>query len=388
MTKSTTTNKMVVVGYGYLGSRICGILSGERSIQNSWRKTNVEGLEIAAVVEPNADRARSASRQLPGIPVVERIDQLDSKTLGDERIFIRDFAPLSERARLLDFAISNQINVLLEKPIPEICLFDEGGKHSIRVGVGMSEVNNPVVAGMRYLSRKHFSHIHFVGVARVNSIFDIRRSSDSSHRTGIEGGAFLDKMIHDLHLLDTGHYLGWPARSIEFGRLNDMKFDPETGEDVYSDVSLKLATMRDNINVRLLSSWAGVPSDLHERLRIDPSFVERSTLTYKLEGSGLVVSNLKIAVISGINHNGQDVSIVGNLQSRGNLSAGIWMTEEGKTSFREIRFNVPILETIKSFVYGKHTTLRDVTTCHKVAYMCSKALSASQTRAQRTAYET
>jgi predicted dehydrogenase len=167
--------RVAVVGAGQFG----------RNHVRVWRE--LEGVELAGVLDTNVERARQVAEQF-GAPVIPGIDAL--AIAGVEAVSLA--VPTKEHARVGCRLLEAGIDVLVEKPmaasLDEADQLIVAAERSARIlQVGHVERFNPAVAAaQRVVSRPMFFEVHRLGVFTPRSL-DI--------------DVVYDVMIHDLDIL-------------------------------------------------------------------------------------------------------------------------------------------------------------------------------------------
>lgn len=358
--------KIVVFGFGYLGERFCGLLSGGRDTQSTWRSQPTPWAEVVAIVENCDTRARRAALLHPQAEIFESLEDLRRSPIFFQDFVVRDCGPLSARLELANFCEQVGKRCLLGKPLPPKLI--EAAKPSEKLfGVDMSEVYNPVVSIIRKIVSSMDIRIDTICAVRTNTI-EQKRGLSEQHRSGIQGGAFFDKMIHDLHLILEGKYTGTPGVMRGEILVNEVIPSCNSSEDAMSDVSFRVENFTGSCNVRLIGSWLGNSGDLAHRIGIGHRYIAESTLVYTEPGSAIPAQNLKLVTLSGVTSTGKKLQIIGNLQSRGSVQAGISVVCDRDENFRAVRFNVPIISSTKAFVDGFPIHLESVAETYNSAY--------------------
>ncbi|RJE22246.1 hypothetical protein PHISCL_05425 [Aspergillus sclerotialis] len=376
----TVLDQCIIHGFGYLGSRITGVIEGTRRVQKTWKSADDIPFRIVAIVERDPGRLASAKATHPEIPCFEDIKAALAVTAGPST-FIKDFTSPIGRERLLDAAKQAGVPALLEKPLstPGVNVSLAGREND--ASVSMSEAFNPVIRALADKLAEDALEIHSLSFVRVNSV-SLQRLMDPSSRQDIIGGSFVDKMAHDVHLLVSGALLG-PA-NVDFGspQINEIAFDllnsKESNEvsfsslngtplspkdaaapnsnpsDMTVDLSMQLQMNGRSIPTRWIASWCGVPNDLATRLGIPAVHVEAARVVTPGDPNAVgraayARSNMKLIVCNYINKAGEEVQLISNIQARGPVSAWLVERRNGEANRIPIRYCVSIVESMKEF---------------------------------------
>ncbi|HEU0249719.1 MAG TPA: Gfo/Idh/MocA family oxidoreductase [Solirubrobacteraceae bacterium] len=219
MSESKTPRKALIAGLGHMGSNHARVLG------------QIEGVEIVALVDPEASRRERFERRHPGATSYSSIEQaLESVAV--------DFACLSAPAEKLpalgNAAVEAGVAVLVEKPLAadEQEAFDlvrEAERRRVLLGVNLVERCNPAVLALK-------EHLDAGSIGRIYQMH-ARRLSPFPDRDGMLGVA-LDLASHDIDVMRylTGSEVGRVfAESAQ--RLHDraedliaatMRFDNDT----------------------------------------------------------------------------------------------------------------------------------------------------------------
>jgi predicted dehydrogenase len=146
----------------------------------------LEGVELAGVVDTNGERARSVAQEfgtevLPGLEALP--GRADAATVA---------VPTVDHARVGGWLLEHGVDVLVEKPIAASlaeadALIEAAQRHRRILQVGHLERFNPaVVAALRILKQPLFFEVHRLGIFTLRSL-DI--------------DVVYDVMIHDLDIL-------------------------------------------------------------------------------------------------------------------------------------------------------------------------------------------
>jgi predicted dehydrogenase len=167
--------RVAVVGAGEFG----------RNHIRVWR--DVEGAELAGIVDTNAERARQVAAEF-GTQVIRDLDALAAAGIRAVSVAV----PTKEHARVGCHLLDAGIDVLVEKPmassLEEADRLITSAQHSGRIlQIGHVERFNPAVAAaQKVVSRPMFFEVHRLGVFTPRSL-DI--------------DVVYDVMIHDLDIL-------------------------------------------------------------------------------------------------------------------------------------------------------------------------------------------
>lgn len=301
--------------------------------------------------------------------------------------FIKDFTSPIGRARLLDLAKSANVPVLLEKPLSspgvEVSLAGRGSEAS----VSMSEAFNPVVRALADKFANDAVQIRSLAFVRVNSL-TLERLRDPRARPDIVGGAFVDKLSHDVHLLVSGALLG--SVNVEFGspEIQEIAFDlraqdgtPELAfssldgvplsplevespdcdpSEMMVDFTMQMKLDGRPVPTRWIASWGGVPEDLATRLGIDNAHVEAARMISATDTNAVGIaayprSNLKLIVCDYVNSAGEEAQLICNLQARGLVKSWLRERRNGAEYLHPVRYSVSIVDSMNTFSQGFHT---------------------------------
>ncbi len=167
--------RVAVVGAGEFG----------RNHIRVWRE--IEGAELAGIVDTNAERARQAAAEF-GTQVIPNLDALATAGIHAASVAV----PTKEHARVGCHLLDAGVDVLVEKPmassLAEASRLIASAHHSGRIlQIGHVERFNPAVAAaQKIVSRPMFFEVHRLGVFTPRSL-DI--------------DVVYDVMIHDLDIL-------------------------------------------------------------------------------------------------------------------------------------------------------------------------------------------
>ncbi|KAF4451011.1 hypothetical protein F53441_5958 [Fusarium austroafricanum] len=373
-------DQCIIHGFGYLGSRITGLIEGTRHVQKTWKPVDSLPFTIVAIVERDPHRRATAQACHPEIPCFDDIEAALA-VVTTPTTFIKDFTSPNSRERLLDLAQQAGVPVLLEKPLSspgiEIPLCD----YSNIASVSMSEAFNPVVHALAAKLASDAAEITSVAFARVNSL-TLERLRNANARPDIVGGAFVDKLSHDVHLLTSGALLG--STDVEFGspevqemaydlRLNqdatNLSFSSLNGEplsrldieapacgpsEMMVDFTMQVKLNGRPVPTRWIASWGGMPSDLATRLDIADVHVEAARMISKSDNTSYPRSNLKLIVCEYINLAGEEVQIIANLQARGPVNAWLVERRNGAEYLHPVQYSVSIVKSMEVFSQRFH----------------------------------
>ncbi|SFN67474.1 hypothetical protein SAMN05216332_101154 [Nitrosospira briensis] len=394
-------DECIVHGFGYLGSRITSLIEGTRKVQQDWKPVVGLPFRVSAIVERDSVRLAHARNAHPGIPCFSDLEEA-IRTVGHSSTFIKDFTSPLGRRRLLEIAGRSGIPVLLEKPLSSPGVKVSLAGREREASVSMSEAFNPVVnalAAKLFADRLQVETLAFV---RVNSL-TLQRLQDPGYRRDIIGGAFVDKLIHDLHLLTSGTIIG-PAK-LEFGipHVNEIVLDILVSQcrrsltfsslggdplgayeaslssarpaEMLVDLSIPVCMDGRPVPTRWIASWGGVPKDLAQRLGILDTDVAAAQLVSGGNANaalpGSLFHNLKLIVCGCRRPGGEEIQLICNLQARGTVKA--WLIERSNSEERHlpVRFCVPIIESIiafsQSFRGGGYLDIHDIIHADRVA---------------------
>ena len=373
-------DQCIVHGFGYLGSRITGLIEGTRQVQKTWKSADESPFRIVAIVERNPERRATAKARHPEIPCFDDIEAALAVT-GGPTTFIKDFTSPVGRTRLLDLAQRAGVPVLLEKP-----LSSPGVKVSLtgresEASVSMSEAFNPVIKALADKLANDAVQIRSLSFVRINSL-TLERLRDPHARPDIIGGAFVDKLSHDVHLLVSGALLG--SIDVEFGspEIQEIAFDlraqdctPELSfssldgallsphevtapdcnpSEMMVDFTMQMKLDGRPVPTRWIASWCGMPDDLGTRLGIDDAHVEAARMvsagdTSAVGRAAYPRSNLKLIVCEYINSAGEEVQLIGNLQARGPVKAWLMERRSGAEYLHPVQYCVSVIESMNVF---------------------------------------
>jgi UDP-N-acetylglucosamine 3-dehydrogenase len=172
----------LVAGLGVMGSHHLRVLLA------------IEDVEVAAVVDPDAERRAVAERSMPGLRTFERLDE----ALETERL---DFAalavPVVELPRCAHEVLAAGVHVLVEKPMAPseedaLAIIKDAEARGLILGVGHVERFNPAVVALK---RK-------LEQGLIGSIYQMhaRRLSPFPDRDSMRGVA-LDLATHDIDVM-------------------------------------------------------------------------------------------------------------------------------------------------------------------------------------------
>ena len=172
---TATATKLLLCGYGSYGRRIARQIGYRR---------------IAAICESDAVAAASARRALPGTPVFASLRSIDPACCDA----VWEAASLDCRKDVHRWASEHGLPAVLEKPLATqaagLAQYTTG-----RYTVDFREVYHPVLlAAQKFLESRRAHSLTFI---RANTIA-LERHAVPNYRSGVEGGAFLDKGIHDV----------------------------------------------------------------------------------------------------------------------------------------------------------------------------------------------
>lgn len=395
-------DKCIIHGYGYLGSRIVGLIEGTRQVQADWKPANDLPFGVSAIVERDTARRMLAQAHHQAIPCFDRIETA-LEFAGGPTTFIKDFTSPIGRTRLLDIAGRAGVPVLLEKPLSapgiEVSL---AGREEL-ASVNMSEVFNPVVRTVANKLAHDMARINSMAFVRINSL-TLQRLEAPRYRRDIIGGAFVDKLVHDLHLLVSGALLG-PA-NVDFGppQIHQIAFDLVTGEnyvgpsfasldgaplsptaaaelsagpsEMLVDLTIPIRLGGHPLPTRWIASWCGMPSDLATRVGISDEHVEAARLTSGGDPNAVGPaayrhSNLKLIVCEYTTQSGDDVQLICNIQARGHVRAWIVERRNGNEYRHTVPYYVPIIESMRMFSQefrtGTYLNVADILRADRVA---------------------
>jgi UDP-N-acetylglucosamine 3-dehydrogenase len=191
MSESKTPRKALIAGLGHMGSNHARVLG------------QIEGVEIAALVDPDADRRQRFARRFPAATAYATIEQ----ALAGVQV---DFACLSAPAESLPTlghaAIEAGVAVLVEKPLAAeehaaLELVREAQRRGVLLGVNLVERCNPAVMALKErLDAGAIGHIYQLHARRLSPFPD---------RDGMLGVA-LDLASHDIDVMRylTGSEIG------------------------------------------------------------------------------------------------------------------------------------------------------------------------------------
>ncbi len=172
----------LIVGLGVMGSHHLRVLLA------------LEGVEVAAVVDPDPARRASAQRSWPGLRAYERLDE----ALGTGCL---DFAAIAVPVVQLPLCaheiLAAEVHVLVEKPMAPseqdaLAIVEDAEARGLVLGVGHVERFNPaVVALKRKLDEGLIGHIYQMHARRLSPFPD---------RDSMRGVA-LDLATHDIDVM-------------------------------------------------------------------------------------------------------------------------------------------------------------------------------------------
>ncbi|KAF5531695.1 hypothetical protein FMEXI_12841 [Fusarium mexicanum] len=374
-TNQTVLDQCIIHGFGYLGSRITGLIQGTRRVQKTWKPVGSLSFTIVAIVERDPHRRATAQACHPEIPCFDDIEVALAVAAGPTT-FIKDFTSPNGRERLLDLAQRAGVPVLLEKP-----LSSPGVKIPLRdyaniASVSMSEAFNPVVHALASKLASDAAEITSLAFARVNSL-TLERLRNAGARPDIVGGAFVDKLSHDVHLLTSGILLG--STDVEFGspQIKEMAYDLRINQDATNisfsslngeplspvnieasqcdpsemmvDFAMQVKLSGRPVPTRWIASWGGMPSDLAARLDIADAHVEAARMISKSDNTSYPRSNLKLIVCEYINLAGEEVQVIANLQARGAVNAWLVERRNGAEYLQPVQYSVSIIKSMEVF---------------------------------------
>lgn len=373
-------DQCIILGFGYLGSKITGLIEGTRRVQETWKSADESPFRIVAIVERDLGRRAKAHACHPDIPCFDDIEAALA-VAGGPTTFIKDFTSPIGRTRLLDLARHARVPVLLEKPLSspgvEVSL---AGRES-EASVSMSEAFNPVVQALADRLASDAVQIRSLAFVRVNSL-TLERLRDPHARPDIIGGAFVDKLTHDVHLLASGVLLG--SIDVEFGRpeIQEIAYDLRAQDskaglsfssldgtpmsplevaapdcdpsEMIVDLTMQVKLDGRPVPTRWIASWCGMPSDLAERLGIDNAHVEAARMVSAGDATAVgrgayPRSNLKLIVCNYINSAGEEVQLISNLQARGPVKAWLMERRNGAEYMHPVRYGVSVVESMNIF---------------------------------------
>lgn len=166
--------RVAVIGVGHLGQHHARILSA------------TAGVELTAVVDTRAERAREIAAKFGGEALTDAADALDR---ADAAVIA---VPTVEHVRIARAFVERGIPVLVEKPLAASleeadALLELAAARGVLVAAGHTERFNPAVAAaLPLVSNPRFVEVHRIGTFPERSL-DI--------------DVIFDLMIHDLDLL-------------------------------------------------------------------------------------------------------------------------------------------------------------------------------------------
>ncbi|KAF9771814.1 hypothetical protein IL306_010527 [Fusarium sp. DS 682] len=370
-------DKCIIHGFGYLGSRITGLIQGTRRVQKTWMSVDKLPFRVVAIVERDPHRREIAQTCHPGILCFADIEEALAVASGPTT-FIKDFTSPNGRDRLLSLAERAGVPVLLEKPLSSPGVEISLGHHGDMASVSMSEAFNPVVHALSNKLASDAAEIRSLAFVRVNSLA-LDRLRNPGARSDIVGGAFVDKLSHDVHLLTSGALLA--TTDVEFGtpdiqeiaydiRVQDngtnLCFSSLNGEPLSAlemkspdcdpsemmvdfKMPVKLGTRQ--VQTRWIASWSGVPSDLATRVGIDDAHVKAALMVSAADKNSASYprTNLKLIVCNYVNTAGEDVQLVCNLQARGPINAWLMERRNGTEYLHPVKYSVSIVRSMEVF---------------------------------------
>ncbi|KAA8648410.1 hypothetical protein EYZ11_000322 [Aspergillus tanneri] len=374
-------DQCIIHGFGYLGSRITGVIEGTRRVQKTWKSVDEVPFRIVAIVERDPGRLQMAQTSHPDIPCFADIEEA-LEVFAGPTTFIKDFTSPIGRARLLAAARRVGVPVLLEKPLSspgvEVSL---AGRES-EASVSMSEAFNPVVRALANKLAADASEIRSFSFVRVNSV-SLERLRNPNARRDIIGGAFVDKLSHDLHLLISGAILGPTdvefgtpqiqeiaydllakndgTRGLSFSSLDGVPLPPKEAAAPNSDASEMMVDFTmpmqldgRSVPTRWIASWCGVPDNLASRLGIPDAYVEAARVISAGDPNAVgraayPRSNLKLLVCEYVNSAGEEAQLICNLQARGAVTAWLIELRNGAEYRLPVKYCVSIVESMNSF---------------------------------------
>ena len=373
-------DQCIVLGFGYLGSRITGLIESTRQVQKTWKSAGEMPFRIVAIVERDPERRATAQARHPEIPCFDDIEAALAVAAGPTT-FIKDFTSPIGRTRLLDLAQRAGVPVLLEKPLSSPGIEVSLAGREIEASVSMSEAFNPVVQALAGKLATDAVQIRSLAFARVNSL-TLERLRDPHARPDIIGGAFVDKLTHDVHLMVSGALLG--STDVEFGapEIHEIAFDLRAQEstpelsfssldgtplsslevaapgcdpsEMMVDLTMQMKLDGRPVPTRWIASWCGMPNNLAIRLGIDDAHVEAARMvsagdTKAAGRAAYPRSNLKLIVCDYINSAGEEVQLICNLQARGPVTAWLMERRNGAEYLHPVQYCVSVSESMNAF---------------------------------------
>ncbi|KAF5621681.1 hypothetical protein F25303_12244 [Fusarium sp. NRRL 25303] len=368
-------DQCIIHGFGYLGSRITGLIQGTRHVQKTWNSVDSLPFTIVAIVERNPHRRATAQACHPEIPCFDDIEAALAVAVGPTT-FIKDFTSPHGRRRLLDLAQRAGVPVLLEKPLSSPGIEMPLREYADIASVSMSEAFNPVIHALANKLASDAAEITSFAFARVNSL-TLERLREASARPDIVGGAFVDKLSHDVHLLTFGALL--KSTDVDFGspQIQEVAYDLRVNQDATSlsfsslngeslspvdieapdcnpskmmvDFTMQVKLDGRPIPTRWVASWGGMPSNLAARLDISEAHVEAARMISKSENTSYPRSNPKLIVCEYINPAGEEVQLIANLQARGAVNAWLVERRNGAEYLHPVQYSVSIIKSMEAF---------------------------------------
>lgn len=357
------------------------MIEGTDRVQEKWKQSDRLPFHIVAIVERDPERRATAQATYPKIPCFEDIEAALTVVAGPST-FVQDFTSPIGRRKLLAAARSAGVPVLLEKPLSSPGLEVSLAGLEREVSVSMSEVFNPVVRALAGRLADEASEIRSLAFVRVNAV-SLQRLVDPHCRQDIIGGAFVDKLVHDVHLLLSGTLLG-PV-NIEFGlpQIDEIGFDlvedrtarlrftslngaplppsesatPDSASEMMVDLTMPMQLDGRSVPTRWIASWCGVPDDLAARLGIPNADVEAARVVSPGDPNAVgraayPRSNLKLIICDYTNRVGEEAQLIGNLQARGPVGAWLIERRNGAEYYLPVQYRVSVIESMGAF--SKH----------------------------------
>ncbi|KAF5578563.1 hypothetical protein FPANT_9943 [Fusarium pseudoanthophilum] len=379
---SMMLDKCIIHGYGYLGSRITGLIEGTRRVQATWSPIGKLTFRVVAIVERDPHHRETAQARHPSIPCFADIEEALEVASG-ANTFIKDFTSPNGRLRLLSLAQQAGVSVLLEKPLSSPGVEVSLGNYRRIASVSMSEAFNPVVHALASKLAGEAAEMRSLSFVRVNSLA-LDRLRNPEARSDIVGGAFVDKLSHDVHLLASGAVFG--TTDVEFGTpevqeivydirvqegatnlcftsLNGTPLSPLNAEapgcdpaEMMVDFKMPVKVGSQTFPTRWIASWSGVPSDLATRIGIQDSHVKAALMVSKPDNDSPLYprTNLKLIVCDYVNAAGQDVQLICNLQARGPINAWLMERRSGTEYLLPVEYSVSIIKSMQVFSQRFH----------------------------------
>ncbi len=278
--KQSPTN-LVLAGYGSFG----------KVIASKMKDLEMPGIKTNFYLIAERDKEKRKAAESLGVETVGSVEELVHRIRGNKGKTVVWIATPSEEHvdHLREVLKANPSMTIVEKPLS---LYKNGlkGIKGARGGwmMDLIEEQNPAVLAL-------IDHMKEKGISvtggdmefyRMNSI-GIKKLLDPEFRSGIEGGADLDKMVHDagvafflsqkfggklkgyrLKKVKVPHYMpkGLEEDTLLDRRMNETKkLDKDTAV-AEGEINAVIRTKGGKFNVKLVGGWLGVPEEMKPEL--------------------------------------------------------------------------------------------------------------------------